>query len=130
LLDQPGEIRTPPENRIHMTLDGEVTTSFEWMGAGRYRPDLRSGAMHGGVPAALDLYYGSDGTMLFVRLDGAARGDCAIEFESGAAAETRVISGRVVEMETPLAHPRFRVRIARDGLPPALLPPEGWLELS
>ena len=36
----------PPPNPLHVTLDGEVTSAFEWMGAGRYRPDPRSGAMH------------------------------------------------------------------------------------
>ena len=116
-----------------MTLDGEVTSTFEWMGAGRYRPDSRSGAMHGGGPAVRDLYYGSDGANLFVRLDGSAPnpsgGAYKIEFEGSAAAEARVVSGRIVEMETPLAGKRFRVLIARDGLPAAVLPADGWLEL-
>jgi alpha-amylase/alpha-mannosidase (GH57 family) len=137
LLEQPGELRTRPENRIHMTLDGEVTSSFEWMGAGHYRPDTRSGAMHGGGPVVRDLYYGSDGANLFVRLDGAAPaphgdntgGAYKIEFEGGPVAEARVVSGRIVEMETHLAGKRFRVLIARDGLPAAVLPAEGWLEV-
>ena len=109
--------------------DGEVTSSFEWMGAGRYRPDSRSGAMHGGEPAARDLYYGSDGANLFVRVDGAVPGQYSIEFDSGPATGARVVSGRIVEIETPLAGKRFRVIIARDSLPAAMLPPEGWLEL-
>ena len=28
-------------------IDGEVTSYFEWMGAGMYRVDERSGSMHG-----------------------------------------------------------------------------------
>src|SRR5579862_6047530 len=48
LKAQPGELHEAPENSIHATLDGEVTSYFEWLGAGRYRPDPRSGSMHGG----------------------------------------------------------------------------------
>jgi len=127
-MEQPGEIRIRPENRIHMTLDGEVTSSFEWLGAGRYRPDMRSGAMHGGTPAIRDLYYGSDGVNLFVRLDGAVAGTYGIEFDSGPAT-ARTVAGRILEMETPLAGKHFRVVVARDSLPTSTLPPEGWLEL-
>ena len=38
LKDQPGQVLERPANILQVTLDGEVTTSFEWMGAGRYRP--------------------------------------------------------------------------------------------
>jgi hypothetical protein len=51
-----------------------------------------------------------------------------VEFESGPAT-ARVITGKIVEIEAPRSGNRFRVTIARDGLPPATLPAEGWLDL-
>jgi hypothetical protein len=129
LKTQEGEMHEPPSNTIHVTLDGEVTSAFEWMGAGRYRPDSRSGAMHGGGVVAREMFYGSNGTELFVRLDAAAKGKFGIEFENGAAA-AQVVIGRIVEMEAPRQGDRFRVVVTRDGLPPITLPAEGWIEFK
>jgi alpha-amylase/alpha-mannosidase (GH57 family) len=128
LEDQAGELREPPSNPLTVQLDGEVTTAFEWMGAGRYRPDGRSGAMHGGAPPVREMFYGLDGPLLFVRLDGASSAQFGVEFESGPE-PARVVAGRIVEIEVPRKGNRFRVTIARDGLPPATLPPEGWIDL-
>ena len=50
-------------------IDGQVTSYFEWMGAGRYRPDHRSGAMHSSEPRIRDVYYGADSDNLYLRLD-------------------------------------------------------------
>jgi alpha-amylase/alpha-mannosidase (GH57 family) len=127
---QAGEIREGPTNPIDVVLDGEVTTAFEWMGAGRYRPNPRSGAMHSGPPVAREVFYGTRDHRLFVRLDGAPGGEAfGIEFESGPS-EVRTVSGRVVEMETSRQGRRFRVTVARKGLPSLTLPAEGWLELE
>ena len=129
LKSQDGELHEPPSNPIHVTLDGEVTSAFEWMGAGRYRPDSRSGAMHGGGIVAGEIFYGSNGTELFVRLDSAGKGTLGIEFENGPVA-AQVVRGRVVEMVVPRAGDRFRITIERDGLPPMTLPAEGWIEFK
>jgi alpha-amylase/alpha-mannosidase (GH57 family) len=129
LRTQEGEAHEAPTNSIHVTLDGEVTSAFEWMGAGLYRPDARSGAMHGGQIIARELFYGSNGTDLFVRLDGAGSGELGIEFETGAA-KARVARGRVVEIEAPRIGDRFRVTLKRDGLPPTRMPAEGWIEFK
>ena len=51
------------------TIDGEVSSYFEWLGAGLYLVDSRSGAMHGQRFVVRELRYGSDGSNLFVRLD-------------------------------------------------------------
>jgi alpha-amylase/alpha-mannosidase (GH57 family) len=128
LKSQPGELREPPQNSIHATLDGEITSVFEWSGAGRYRPDPRSGAMHGDVPVR-ELFYGTDGENLFARMDQAEAGDFKIEFETGVA-ETHVAIRRIVELSARLAGPRFRITIARDGLPPVTVPADGWIELK
>jgi len=129
LREQPGAIHQPPMNALKVTLDGEITSPFEWMGAGHYRPDLRSGSMHSGEPPLRDVYYGSDGEKLFVRVDGAGPAAVGIEFEDGPA-EVRIARRHIVEMETPRARGRFRIVVNRDGLPPATFPPEGWLEAA
>jgi alpha-amylase/alpha-mannosidase (GH57 family) len=129
LQEQPGEVREQPANLLSVELDGEVTTPFEWMGAGRYRPDSRSGAMHGGTPAVRELFYGTDGQQLFVRLDGADGAGFGVEFEDGSVA-VEIARGRIVEIKSPKAGPRFRVVIQRIGLPQATIPAEGWLELG
>jgi hypothetical protein len=55
------------------------------VGRGRYRPDPRSGAMHGST-LAREMFYGTDGERVYVRLDEATDADFLIEFEGGAAA--------------------------------------------
>src|SRR6185437_16643240 len=83
LKSQEGELHEPPSNAIYPTLDGEVTSHFEWLGAGRFRPDTRSGAMHGGESPVQEVFYGTDGANLFVRLDGDPLAKVGIEFETG-----------------------------------------------
>jgi len=62
-------LNQPPSHAIHPVIDGEVTSYFEWMGAGRYQPDNRSGAMHSAEPKIRDVYYGADNENLYLRLD-------------------------------------------------------------
>ncbi len=128
LQSQPGESHDPPRNPIHATVDGEVSTYFEWSGAGRYRPDLRSGAMHGGEPAAREVFYGCDEHYLYVRLDGAAKASFGLEFENGPV-QAEIAVGRIVELRAPRSGVRFRVTASRDGLPTATLPASGWLDI-
>ncbi|HEX5230093.1 MAG TPA: glycoside hydrolase family 57 protein [Bryobacteraceae bacterium] len=66
------DVNHPPVHAIHPVIDGEVTSFFEWAGAGRYRPDNRSGAMHSSEPRLRDVYYGSDAENLYLRLDADA----------------------------------------------------------
>ncbi len=80
-LEPPAELSRPilkieqleshdiPTGPIRATIDGEVTSYFEWLGAGMYRVDNRSGAMHGQRFVIRELRYGSDGLSLFLRLD-------------------------------------------------------------
>ncbi len=62
-------IGPPPTGSITPRVDGVVTNYFEWLGAGLYLPDERSGSMHGGREYVESLYYGYDGQALYVRLD-------------------------------------------------------------
>ena len=63
------DVRMPPTGAIHPTIDGEVTSYFEWMGAGEYHVDERSGSMHGKKFLVNEVFFGSDGESLFVRVD-------------------------------------------------------------
>jgi len=128
LKSQPGELHEPPQNSIHATVDGEITSVFEWVGAGRFRPDPRSGAMHG-ESLVREIFYGTDDQRLYVRLDHAPAAKFAIEFENGAA-ETQVAIGKIIELSAPRAGQRFRIMITRDGLPPEAVPANGWIELQ
>ncbi len=125
-----GDLHERPTNEIDVILDGEVTTAFEWMGAGRFRPDSRSGAMHGGAPPVREMFYGFRGGRLFVRLDGAAENaQYSIVFDVGAS-ETQVATGRTVELRATVAGSRFRVSVQRDGLAPVTLPHDGWIDVG
>ncbi len=57
-----------PSGLIQPIIDGIVSRA-EWTDAGRYRVDPRSGAMHSRRPMVQDLYYGSDGKSIYLRLD-------------------------------------------------------------
>ena len=54
---------------IHPVIDGQVTSYFEWLGAGLYRADSRSGAMHGRQFLVREVHYGTDGASAFLRMD-------------------------------------------------------------
>jgi alpha-amylase/alpha-mannosidase (GH57 family) len=62
-------LSVPPTGLIQPRIDGVVTSYFEWLGAGLYLPDPRSGAMHGAARVWEALYYGSSPEALFLRLD-------------------------------------------------------------
>jgi len=62
-------VDTPPSGPIHPVIDGEVTPYFEWLGAGLYRVDERSGSMHGKKFLVREVYYGGDGQNLYLRVD-------------------------------------------------------------
>jgi Glycosyl hydrolase family 57 len=126
---QNGEVMTTPENPLDVTLDGEVTSFFEWSGAGRYKPDPRSGAMDGGVPAMRELFYGTGSGCLFVRVDGAAAAEIRIEFE-GEIVQPEIAVGRITELRAPLLGSRFRLHFLRPGLAPVTVPSGAWIEVA
>jgi alpha-amylase/alpha-mannosidase (GH57 family) len=77
LTESAPEFHLLPTAHIHPVLDGEVTSYFEWMGAGHYRIEQRSGAMHAGTQLVRDLFYGTDGSALFLRLDLSSEEDAS-----------------------------------------------------
>jgi hypothetical protein len=58
-----------PSGPVRPTIDGEVTSYFEWLGAGIYHVDERSGSMHGKRFVAKEVFFGSDGENFFLRID-------------------------------------------------------------
>jgi alpha-amylase/alpha-mannosidase (GH57 family) len=62
-------ILVEPSGPITPTIDGEVTSYFEWLGAGVYRVDERSGSMHGKKFLVKEVQFGSDGVNLYLRID-------------------------------------------------------------
>jgi alpha-amylase/alpha-mannosidase (GH57 family) len=71
-------LHAPPNGPIRPVIDGQVTSYFEWLGAGNYRVDQRSGAMHGKRFLIRELAYGSDGQNLYLRIDFEAGAEAAL----------------------------------------------------
>ncbi len=66
------DLISPPTGQIEPRVDGRVSSYFEWLGAGIYTPDYRSGSMHGGVEVLEALYYGYNDHAFYLRLDFSA----------------------------------------------------------
>jgi alpha-amylase/alpha-mannosidase (GH57 family) len=150
----------PPKGPVKATIDGEVTSNFEWLSAGVYRVDNRSGAMHGQRMFVQELRYGSDGQNLYIRIDFVEGGIVSINGTElrvtlqpagdGATAKTfsvyasrdsepvQSVAGKIWELKIPLtavllSHSRsvqFQVSLWVGGLPMDALPPQGWIEMS
>jgi alpha-amylase/alpha-mannosidase (GH57 family) len=63
------DVRIEPSGPISPVIDGEITSYFEWIGAGVYRVDERSGSMHGKKFLVKEVQFGSDGVNLYLRVD-------------------------------------------------------------
>ena len=63
------EVRIAPSGPIRPDIDGQVTSYFEWLGAGVCHVDERSGSMHGKKFVVREVQFGSDGSNLFLRVD-------------------------------------------------------------
>ena len=59
----------PPGDFVTVNVDGRETSYFEWMGAGLYSADRRSGAMHGRLMLLHEIRYGFDPKRFFLRVD-------------------------------------------------------------
>ena len=62
-------LHIPPSELLKVKVDGRETSYFEWLGAGLYSPERRSGAMHGRTYHLRELRYGFDEQRFFLRLD-------------------------------------------------------------
>jgi alpha-amylase/alpha-mannosidase (GH57 family) len=147
------EFHQTPSGPVKATIDGQVTSYFEWLGAGVYRVDSRSGAMHGKPFLVQELRYGSDGQNLYLRFDfveGVAE-NLVIRINVGTTPGKSVSLrptdqqpgveskfDKVCEvklsfsaLEIPSGSSvRFQVSLWQAGLPVDALPPQGWIEFS
>jgi alpha-amylase/alpha-mannosidase (GH57 family) len=151
-----GELHHEPAAVIQPKIDGEVTSYFEWMGAGVFQVDERSGAMHGQRYLVQQLMYGADRHHLYLRLDFERPvTDARIHFNfQRAAFDVEIVNGearlgatelkvevayrRVFELKVALAAIQahvgdrvpLQVSIWQGALPLDALPQDGWLRLE
>jgi alpha-amylase/alpha-mannosidase (GH57 family) len=153
------EVCVEPSGAIRPTVDGEVTSYFEWIGAGTYAVDARSGSMHGKKFLVREVLFGTDGRSLFVRLDfhagheqelvnlearfqlqsrnGSDPHSFAVRFGSTGNGTVECALGRIFEARIPLSSAgiaggaglRFQFSLWEGGLPMDAIPQQGWLEL-
>ncbi|MBM3775699.1 MAG: glycoside hydrolase [Acidobacteria bacterium] len=150
------EVRVAASAPVHPVIDGEVTSYFEWMGAGSYRVDDRSGAMHAAKAPVEELAYGIGGSHLFLKVElrkasePLPQTELRIELEHGPGATVRISEGkaqaeapgvacaigRLLEISAPVAGApgggklRFRLTLWQNRLPVQAIPQEGWLEVD
>ncbi|HEX6893896.1 MAG TPA: glycoside hydrolase family 57 protein [Bryobacteraceae bacterium] len=139
-------VHEAPANPIRAEIDGEVTSYFEWMGAGRYCSDTRSGAMHSSQTVVREMYYGADDSNLYLRLDFANVTRLS-RFELKLKDKTLPLSGnpeiqsalrRIFEARVPLTLLRsgagqavsFQVAVLENDVPLETIPPQSWIELT
>jgi alpha-amylase/alpha-mannosidase (GH57 family) len=147
----PARGHTSPAGPVSIRLDGRVTDYFEWRAAGHVQTVY--GAMHAAVRLARDLFFGSDGRSLFVRVDpfeaGALDGTRVVVRTPSRPAETLSVPAggshgdvasaldRVLEIEVPLASlaeagspVRFAVEIRTPSGATQRIPADGFIELA
>lgn len=89
-LDEPKEIAEPittvtfgwlvrqPVGYMRATIDGRVTSYFEWQPAGLLRTSSLASAMHRSDAIVREVYFGFDDTALYMRVDTAGPADKAL----------------------------------------------------
>jgi hypothetical protein len=154
------EFHQTPTGPVQPAIDGVVTSYFEWLGAGVYRVDQRTGAMHGKRFFVRELRYGSDGYNMYLRIDFVEAAEVTadgtelrIAVQQDGSPEAPVMRSvrltghtdgvesayeKVCEVKVSLGSMgvhhgrdvRFQLSVWQSGLPVEALPPQGWIELS
>ncbi|HEY3825565.1 MAG TPA: glycoside hydrolase family 57 protein [Bryobacteraceae bacterium] len=154
------ETQTPPLGPISPNVNGVVDSYFEWLGAGVYHVDQRSGSMHGKRALVREVRYGADNSHVFLLIDfaedaaqlegleihaevpgknGTPERQLKIVVQSGDArieeAEGTVVFKDVMEIAIPFnpaSDDPARVRLSfwQDGLPIEAIPPQDYLQIS
>jgi alpha-amylase/alpha-mannosidase (GH57 family) len=157
LHTQMGQTQTLPSGPISPVINGVVDSYFEWLGAGIYRADQRSGSMHGKRILVKEVHYGADDRSVSVRVDfGEEPGSLeGLEIEAempGTKSESdrklkiTIQAGRaflqsgggeaafrdVLEVSFPPVVDSTQIRLSfwQDGLPIEAIPPHGFLQVS
>jgi hypothetical protein len=148
-----GGIQTPPAGPISPTINGVVDSYFEWLGAGVYRVDQRSGSMHGKRTLVKEVYYGRDDTAVFLRIDftedptaienlevhaeipdmsGKPQRKLKVTLTAGGvlvqSSEGKAAFREVMEISVPLTD-KVRLSFWQDGLPIQAIPPQDYLRI-
>ena len=146
-----------PFGPISPKINGVVDSYFEWLGAGIYRVDQRSGSMHGKRALVNEVRFGADGSNLYLRIDFAedSAGIEGLEVHAEMPGENGtperrltvlVTSGAAVSkdsggqaafkdvMELSIAtrdeNARVRLSFWQDGLPIEAIPPQDYLRVA
>jgi hypothetical protein len=146
------EIHTPPLGYVRAQVNGVIDSYFEWLGAGIYKVDARSGSMHGKRSLVQEVHYGVDTDRLFLRIDFTEPGsiadmDVIAEINGTPMIETnkltiritrgelKILSGAgeaafrdVLEIAVPgRVGAKVRLSFWQDGLPVQSVPPQDYL---
>jgi alpha-amylase/alpha-mannosidase (GH57 family) len=146
------ETHTPPLGPVKASINGVVDSYFEWLGAGIYKVDQRSGSMHGKRALVREVHYGVEDATVYIRVDFEEPGslgdlDVIAELNSAtkltirlAAGELSIVNGigraafkdvmeialPAVESDSPTGS-RLRLSFWQDGLPVQSVPPQDYL---
>ncbi len=146
--------QTMPAARITAKIDGEVTSYFEWMGAGIFKLDTRQGAMHGQRFLLREMRYGSDGERVYLRFDLSEEPEdirLHLNFETAqfdlllhggevrlqGRSKVEAAYRRVLEVGVPLKTLKakagtmvpLQASFWNGALPMDAVPPEGWIQI-
>ena len=145
-------VQIAPSGPVTPVMDGQVTSYFEWIGAGVYHVDERSGSMHGKTFLVKEVQFGSDGANFYLRvdfhsgcerelarmearltaqtLDGAHSSSVEIGFANGTARTTEVNLAAATADGQPVECAFARVLEARISLPAMGVAPGGGLRFQ
>jgi alpha-amylase/alpha-mannosidase (GH57 family) len=107
------EVHIEPAGPIQPVIDGEVTSYFEWIGAGVYRVDERSGSMHGKRFVVKEMQFGSDGVNFFLRVDFHAGSQQELAAMEARLTAQSLDGAQLSQVAIALAHGSARVTEAR-----------------
>lgn len=88
-----------PAGYISPTIDGVVTSFFEWLGAGRFDLKFDAGAMTASSNVLNTLHFGYDEKNIYLRIDG----DLRSLIGGGYTIETEITAESAVVLEFPVA---------------------------
>jgi alpha-amylase/alpha-mannosidase (GH57 family) len=143
--------QTQPSGPVNARIDGRVGDYFEWRTAGRVL--CLYGAMHAAVRFARELFFGTDGRSLFVRIDPFEPGtldgttvavrtpvESSAVFQceaGGTTGELITVLDRILEMSVPLdrlasagAPVRFAIEIRDVDGSTQRIPSDGFVEMA
>jgi alpha-amylase/alpha-mannosidase (GH57 family) len=151
------ESQTTPDGPVSPRINGTVDSYFEWMGAGVYRVDQRSGSMHGKRVLVKEVHYGASDHRVYLRVDFAEDAEkleglevhaevpgrdrqperklkisvkgsrAVVEGTAGAAAFDEVME---IALQVESDPTEVRLSFWQDGLPVQAIPPQDYLRIS